>query len=122
MPILSYTRDNARRRIVVIGDGPLTAEELISVVNRQIADNAWTYGLLYEATAGPEAIDGLLDHLRQTAPSLGRRGPVAVVSQGPDAANVARYVTSAAGEIAVFVSRQNAEAWLDERQIRREER
>ena len=52
MPIRSYTRDTARRRIVVIGDGPLTAAELISVVNRQIADNAWTYGVLYEADRG----------------------------------------------------------------------
>ena len=121
MPIRSYTRDVARRRIVVIGDGPLTAEDLIGVVNRQVSDNAWTYGLLYEATAAPEAIDALLAHLRQIAPALGPRGPVAVVSLGPDAANVARYVASAAGEIAVFVSRRAADTWLDDRQNQREQ-
>ena len=120
MPIRSYTRDAARRRIVVIGDGPLTADDLIGVVNRQVSDNAWTWGLLYEATAAPEAIDALLVHLRQIAPGLGPRGPVAVVSLGPDAANVARYVASAAGEIAVFVSRRAADTWLDDRQNQRE--
>ena len=119
MPIRSYTLDDARRRIVVIGDGPLTAEELISVVSRQVSDDAWTYGLLYEADAGPEAINVLRVHLQQTARSLGPRGPVAVVSRGPDAANVAWYMTSAAGEIGVFAHRQDAEAWLDERKGRR---
>jgi len=115
MPIRSYTRDVGRRRIVVIGDGPLTAEDLIGVVNRQVSDNAWTYGLLYEATAAPEAIDPLLVYLRQAGRSLGPRGPVAIVSLGPDAANVARYMASAEGEIAVFTSRRAAETWLDDR-------
>ena len=115
MPIRSYTRDVARRRIVVIGDGPLTAEDLIGVVNRQVSDNAWTYGLLYEATAAPEAIDPLLVYLRQAGRSLGPRGPIAVVSLGPDVDNVARYVASSEGEIAVFTSRRAAETWLDNR-------
>ena len=54
----------------------------------------------------PEAIDVWLVHLRQTACSLGPGGPVAVVSQGPDAENVARYSTCAAGAMAVFASRR----------------
>jgi len=115
MPIRSYSRDDVRRRIEVIGDGPLSADDLISVVRRQIADNAWTYGLLYEATALPEAIDALLVHVREASASLGPRGPVAVVSQGPDAINVARYMASANVEIALFVNRRSAEEWLDSR-------
>ncbi len=116
MPVRSYTRDDARRRIEVIGDGPLTADDLIGVLRRQIADNAWTYGLLYEATARPEAIDALLVHLREASSRLGPRGPVAVVSQGPDAVNIARYMASANVEIALFVNRRSAEEWLDTRQ------
>jgi hypothetical protein len=115
MPIRSYTCDAARRRITVIGDGPLTAADLISVVTRQIADDAWSYGLLYEATAMPEAMDALIAHLKKVAPARGPRGPVAVVSLGPDAMNIARYIagTSAPGPIAVFSNRHNAEDWLE---------
>jgi len=113
MPIRSYSRDDVRRRIEVIGDGPLSAGDLISVVRRQIADRAWTYGLLYEATALPEAIDELLVHVPEASATL---GPVAVVSQGPDAVNIARYMASATVEIALFVNRRSAEEWLDARQ------
>jgi hypothetical protein len=117
MPIRSYTRDDERQRITVVGDGPLTAADLIGVINRQIADNAWGYGLLYEATALPEAMDSLIVHLQEVAKGLGPRGPVAVVSRGPDRLNIARYLDElgTAGALALFSNRGSAEHWLDAR-------
>ena len=115
MAIRSYTRDDQRRRITVVGDGPLTAGDLIGVVNRQIADSAWSYGLLYEATALPEAMDSLIVHLQDVAKTLGPRGPVAVVSRGPDRLNIARYLDElgTSGGLALFSNRGSAEHWLE---------
>jgi hypothetical protein len=53
MPI-EYQRDDVKRRINVTATEPVTSEDLIELTNRQAAEGAWAYGMLYDATAGHE--------------------------------------------------------------------
>jgi hypothetical protein len=45
MPI-RYERDDAHRRVVVTVQGPFAQPDFLAIVERQQADQAWTYGIL----------------------------------------------------------------------------
>ena len=48
MPV-QYARDDAKGRITLTVSDPLTLEERIAAVERQLADGAWRYGLIIDA-------------------------------------------------------------------------
>ena len=51
MPI-HYERDDRKRRIVITSAGPVTAADALAIIDRQAAEGAWTYSVLYDTRAG----------------------------------------------------------------------
>jgi len=117
----SYERDDARRRIVVTVEGDVSAAEALGIVNRQLADGAWTYGVLYDArndTSQPSTADvrSIVEHVGRCIAQHGPRGPVAIVTRNPSNYGMARMY-STLGEpvkltVEVFREIVEAEAWL----------
>ena len=84
-----YQRDDERRLITVKITEPYSVEEIISVIDRQMAEDAWEYAMLYDMRATTRL--STLDETRQVAGHIQtlsggrRRGPVAlVISAGPE--------------------------------------
>ena len=120
MPI-EYQQDDLNRRINVTATEPVTSGDLLELANRQAAGGAWSYGMLYDATAGHEPPSrDIIHRLVLLAGVLttkhGRRGPVALVVRDPDLERMAtRYATL--GELTalntrVFTTVPEAEDWL----------
>jgi hypothetical protein len=116
-----YVRDDAQRMIRVTLRQRITAEELISVVDRQVEENAWDYGLLYDMRNIVEPIpreDAMLvsDHVATHVDVRGPRGRVALVTRNAGAIGSGqRYaLDSARGgfTVQVFWDMDEAEAWL----------
>jgi hypothetical protein len=117
MPI-SYSRDDAQRRIVAIGEGAFRAEDILGVLDRMRADGTWTYGVLYDLrrmTGSPTLSDlgRLRESVGQPGPD-GEHGPRAVVISDPALyARICAYkMLGPPGRFEVFSDRAEAEAWL----------
>jgi hypothetical protein len=52
---LEYNRDDGRRRITVISTGVVTLPDALAVIERQAADGAWSYGVLYDTRGSADA-------------------------------------------------------------------
>ena len=81
MPI-DYQRDDRRRLITVTLTDPFSSDELASQTDRQWADGAWDYAILYDSRATreirpPEEIQQIIDHTRSVGGEH-PRGPVGV--------------------------------------------
>lgn len=116
MPV-RYERDDARRRIVVTMQGPFALPDFLAVIDRQQADNAWGYGILYDLrgmTGRPVGAD-----IRQSISQVGQadrpRGPVALLTTDP-AMYRSACAYAALGRskmtIEVFRDLDEAETWL----------
>jgi hypothetical protein len=121
MPI-HYERDDERHRIVAVSIGTVTLEEALAVIDRQLAEDAWSYGVLYDVRAGhasPSAADvhELLKHVGRLTTQHGPRGRVALVVLDPALSKMARRYASlgelTALDVRVFTSIRQAERWLD---------
>jgi hypothetical protein len=118
----SYQRDDARRRIVVTVEGNVSAAEALAVVSRQLADGAWSYGILYDArndTSQPSTADvrSIVEYVGRCIVQHGPRGPVAIVTRSPSTYGMSRMY-STLGEpvnltVEVFREIEAAEAWLE---------
>ena len=51
-----YVRDDDRRRIRVIAKKRLTAVELVEIVDRQVTEATWSFGMMYDLRALQEMI------------------------------------------------------------------
>lgn len=86
MPV-RYVRDDAKRRITLTVSDPLTVEERIAAVERQLADGAWGYGLIIDARSMASFTPKLTEmqiaasRLAELVAAHGPRGPVALVSR-----------------------------------------
>jgi hypothetical protein len=86
MPV-QYVRDDAKRRITLTVSDPLTVEERIAAVERQLADGAWGYGLIIDARSMASFTPQLAEmraaasRLAELVAAHGPRGPVALVSR-----------------------------------------
>jgi hypothetical protein len=116
-----FTRDDERRRIRVTLQRTLGAAELISIVDRQVQENAWTYGTLYDLRVIDRAIDRrsaieVAEHVQKVAEQHGRRGPVAIVTRKVDvlaAGHVYALDNTRQGRaVDVFWDIDDAERWL----------
>ena len=120
MPV-TYERDDARRRISVSVSGTSSIEEIIGIVSRQLADGAWTYGILYDASldlSQPSTADvrSIVEFVGRCIAQYGPRGPVAIVTPHPSSYGMSRMY-STLGEpvnlsVGVFRGIPEAEAWL----------
>jgi hypothetical protein len=120
-PSFQFTRDDERRRIRVTLQRPLGAAELISIVDRQVEENAWTYGTLYDLRLIDRAIDrpaatAVADYVQTLAQRHGRRGPVAIVTRKVDvvaAGHAYALDSTRQGRVVdVFWDIDDAEQWL----------
>ena len=88
MPV-QYARDDAKRRLTLTVSDPLTLEERIAAVERQLADGAWKYGLIIDARSMASFTPQLADmqaaafRLAELVAAHGPRGPVALVTRQP---------------------------------------
>jgi RecJ-like exonuclease len=123
MPI-TYERDDARTRIDVTLAGTVTVEDLLSIVDRQAAEQTWHYALYYDARRITKDAAGTVDEVRrvlrhvvETSATHGARGPVAIVTDNPaDYSIVRMYSTLGADQhvtVEVFRDPSDALRWLD---------
>ena len=119
-----YTKDDVRRRIKIVGRDPISTSDLMAHIDRQVADGAWTYGVLYDARATsnpPSAAEmpQMAAYVQKIAAQHGARGPVAIVTRESATVAVA-HIYSVLGKRAgfraeVFWDIDEAERWLDAR-------
>jgi hypothetical protein len=119
-----YSLDEEHQVVVVVVHERLTADDLIAIVNRQIDDKAWAFGLLYDyrttwVPPSPQEIVVASAYVHQQIRMHGQRGPVAlVVAGGPVVDVAATYALNARGfAVAVFWGLPEARNWLSAQQI-----
>ena len=118
MPI-SYSRDDAQRRIVAIGEGAFRAEDVLGILDRMRADGILAYGTLYDlrrmsGNATLSDLARLMEGASQPGVSGESVGPTAVVltDQRLYAKACAYKSLGPPGPFDVFSNRSEAEAWL----------
>jgi hypothetical protein len=117
-----YERDDVRRRIRITARQPLRAADLTAIVDRQLHDNAWTYGILYDlrtiatVTSRVDA-DAVADYVRASVGVHGPRGSVALITRRGDIVAMGQiYAMRSAGsgfDVEVFWDLADGEGWLD---------
>jgi len=125
----TYARDDAARRIRITLADPLTVADLIASVDHQLADGAWSYGLLVDgrnisAATESSAIQSFLSHVRELVAVHGPRAPIAFVStESAVIGSAQRYVIfgGSAESFEVFWAIDDAQEWLDKQMAQRRE-
>src|SRR3954465_5495630 len=114
---LEYVVDSERHVVRLSTTPPLTLDEVIAALARQIKDGAWEYGLLVDgrrAVLSTADAMTLADHMRALAKTHGPMGPIAFVNRDY-VAGAQRYAvrSHAAGlPFEVFWDVQDANRWL----------
>jgi hypothetical protein len=118
MPI-SYQRDDARQRILTVGEGPFLADDVIEILVRMRAEGVWHYSRINDLRrmSGQPAVSDLrriLEVARQPGPDGRAAGPIAVMVTDPALYGMVCAFASLAppGAFGVFHDRADAEAWL----------
>ena len=128
MPI-RYHRDDEQRRIVLTIEGQLTISEWAECLARQIEEEVWGYGTLYDFTAadarfpGPGELATIAKATMQLAEQHAARGPVAfAVMDDAEHHGIHGWLVTVGAALpfrmAVFRTREDAERWLDAAQRR----
>lgn len=122
-PRFEYHRDDAHRRLRVVAHRPLRPEDFVAIVRRQLAEDTWTYGLVYDMrgvgglAASTDEAKRIAEQVRAQIDGHGRRGPVAVVTPQANAIGVAQGYAYFARQqgflVEVFWDMSEAEEWLD---------
>jgi hypothetical protein len=120
MPI-HYTRDDQRRRAVIVITGPFDPIELLPHIEHHRTSGAWTYGLLYDLRymTGEPTRETLREFTAkiQPRPAESPRGPVAILTQNQSMYSRACTYAAMARDhatIEVFRDLDEAEAWLSD--------
>jgi hypothetical protein len=113
----TYQRDDTRRIIRLTATEPVSLLDVTTMLDRQLADDAWQYGMLVDsrrAILSPAEGRALLEHVRQLAVQHGPHGPVALVTREGGGGAQAYAVRSAqvALPVDVFWDVDEAERWL----------
>jgi hypothetical protein len=121
---LYYECDPAARRVTVTSMGAVGLDEALEVIDRQAADGAWSYGLLYDVRLGASApseddVQRMVMHVGSMTIKRGPRGPVAFVVADPEllkmGSRYARLGDLTALTVRVFTRIEDAEQWLGTR-------
>ncbi|PWT80330.1 MAG: hypothetical protein C5B57_12375 [Blastocatellia bacterium] len=119
-----YIRDDVHRRIRIVAREPLETIDLCEIVDRQVREGTWTYGVLYDmrATTGPGMSKvetrAVAEHVRAHVARRGVRGPVALLTGTSDLVAVGQKYAYFLGaklrsQFKVFWDLAEAERWLD---------
>jgi hypothetical protein len=120
MPI-HYDRDDKKRRILVTSEGAVTVEDTLAMIERQAADGAWTYHMLFDTRASDslptiDELRRLLQRVGALTIKYGPRGPVAMVVVNPALYEItgryARLAGLTALRVGLFMTPGEAEEWL----------
>ena len=120
---LEYVRDDTRRRIRITLTDPVAVADLVASVERQLADRAWSYGLLVDGRglsdrAKPTDVREFVSRVREQTAAHGPRGPVAFVARKSEVIGAAQIYNFLGGKtefVEVFWDIDDAQRWLDER-------
>jgi hypothetical protein len=119
MPV-SYARDDTRRRVVITVQGAVQTSEMLTVIERQRAEDTWNYGTLFDLrrVEGHPTVAELRDLMRQAsahAPAAWRPGPVALLATEATLYNrLCTYAALTQGKLTLEVFRDldEADRWL----------
>jgi hypothetical protein len=119
MPI-DFQRDDRRRLITVTIIEPFSFDELLDQIDRQWAEGAWEYAVLYdgrtnEHVSPPSELQRLVERV-QVVGGARPRGPVGVaIPQKPEMLRGGLQLGAQSGrpgDIEVLLTGQQLEAWL----------
>jgi len=121
MPI-AITREDEQRRITVVVSDPWSVEEIAIAIDRQISEQTWRYGTLYDlrnsqwVPSEPDLL-WLVKRGQQQVALHGARGPIAVlVGAASSASALQRYADYGGSHahvlVRVFDDPDTAHAWL----------
>lgn len=123
MPI-DYRQDDRRRIVVATSVGHVTQNDVLAIIDRQVAGGAWTYGMVYD-TRGSDDVPSKSDLLTVVTrigtltTKHGPRGPVALVATAAAMERTGRRYAHlgelTALDVAVFATVEDAEEWLASR-------
>ena len=118
-----YVRDDIRRRIRVTAHVPFQAADLVDILDRQVAEGSWTFGVLYDlsrvegATARADA-EIIADLVRGYVRMYGQRGRVALVTNDAGMRGVGQSyghdVARSGVSLQLFDDLAAADNWLDQ--------
>jgi hypothetical protein len=120
MPI-HYERDDAHHRILVTSVGTVSLDDAMAIIDRQAAEGAWSYSVLYDARASaatptPRDLHQLLLRVGTLTAEHGPRGRVALVVLDPKLSKMGRRYASLGDltslDVCVFASIEEADRWL----------
>jgi hypothetical protein len=121
MPIYYY-RDDANRRVVETSVGKVTLQDMVRVVDQQVADGVWGYDVVADARSigqvpTPAELRQILQHIGAITTRHGPRGRVALVTSDPELSRTgtqfAEVCQLIAMELEVFQTIDEARHWLD---------
>ena len=121
---VTATRDDERRRVIVTVTDPWSVEEIAVAMDRQLADQTWSYAVVYDVSrtewipTEPDVL-WLVKRGQEQVARHGARGPIAVItSRRPEALPLQTYATYGGEQsrltINVFTDPDAADRWLDE--------
>jgi hypothetical protein len=120
----SISIDHGQRRVEVIGQDPFGLDDVLQLMDRQVAEGAWAYVLLHDArsiTWIPSVTDirRLVSRVEANIRTHGPRGPVAIITTNEALFGMSRMY-SVLGEkaeftVAVFRDPLLAERWIEAR-------
>jgi hypothetical protein len=98
-----------------------TLSEVLGIMDRQAADRAWSYAVLYDSRGAtraptPEELTEIIRHIGELTAKHGPRGPVAMIIGNPEFFKAARKYAML-GEMTelqaeLFATSEAAELWL----------
>lgn len=121
MPI-HYECDDAAKRVVIKTSGEVTSEEVLETLDRQAAEHAWSFAVLYDAREGGnqptrQEMLRLVQRVGELTAAHGPRGPVAfLVAPGHALLDTGRKYSRlgelTAMKVRVFTNLEEADQWL----------
>ena len=125
MPI-QFDRDDLNRRLKLTVTDPVAGTELMAVLERQLSEGAWPYGMLVDARAMsvaplPSDVRLCVARVRELVAANGPRGPIAFVARQAAAIGSVQIYMLLGGKtdfLEVFWDMADAKQWLDEQMAR----
>jgi len=122
----TYACDAGERLIRVAARQTLTVDDVLGIIDRQVAEGRWSFGILYDlrrvdAALSKQDAARVAEHASTTGAANGQRGPVALVArpQMVAARQVYAIRTRRTMHVEVFWDVEEAQSWLMERLSRR---
>jgi len=121
----SYACDAEARIIRVVARQTLTVDDVVGIIDRQVAEGRWSFGILYDlrrvdAALSKQDAARVAEHANSMGAANGPRGPVALVASPQLVAARAVYAirTKRTMLVEVFWDPDEAQRWLTERLTR----